>query len=55
VAKKVKEESKFVRLKDSAEQEKFIQFAKKVQDGELKWSHYALDGNFCYHYYRKLS
>lgn len=43
-----------IKLRADADQDKFISMSRRVHDGELEWSHYAIDGNFEYHYYRKL-
>jgi hypothetical protein len=47
-------EDDYVRLSSKAKLSRFIEFGEKIQRGELKWSHYAIDGNVGYHYYLKL-
>lgn len=42
---------KFVRLAMDAPQEEFKLIGDRVQAGELKWHHYAVDGNKGYHHY----
>jgi hypothetical protein len=49
-----KEKSNLIKLSENAKQEKFIEMSKKIQDGELEWVYYGLDGNISYHYYRKI-
>jgi hypothetical protein len=46
--------SKLIRVSENAKQEKFIEMSKRVHEGELEWVYYGIDGNVCYHYYRKL-
>lgn len=47
-------EDDYVRLSSKAKLSRFIEFGEKIQGGELKWSHYTIDGNIGYHYYLKL-
>lgn len=47
-------EDDYIRLSSKAKISKFIEFGEKIQMGELKWSHYVIDGNIGYHYYLKL-
>ena len=55
--KKVKPQLDFklVRLAMDAPQEEFKAMGERVQSGEVKWHHYAVDGNKGYHYYIVLS
>jgi len=48
---KIQQEYKFVRLAMDAPQEEFKAVGDRVQAGELKWHHYAVDGNKGYHHY----
>jgi len=42
---------KFVKLCDGAKQEEAKEIGDRVQRGELKWSHFSVDGNKnCHHY-----
>lgn len=47
--------TKLIRLRTDAKQDKFNSFSKRVHTGELEWVYYAIDGNFGYHYFRKLT
>jgi len=44
----------YVRVSENAKKARFVEMGERVQNGELKWSYYAIDGNVGYHYYRKL-
>lgn len=49
--KKKKEEDKYIRVSENANIKRFVELGEKVQSGEVKWSHYAIDGNVAYHHY----
>jgi uncharacterized protein YegJ (DUF2314 family) len=53
VPKKKAKESRYIRVSENVKQDKFIEMSKRVHAGELEWSHYAIDGNICYHFYLK--
>lgn len=48
---KIQQELKFVRLAMDAPSEEIKAVGDRVQAGELKWNHYAVDGNKGYHHY----
>lgn len=48
--KKFKED-KYVRLASNATQDKFNEMGKKINEGLVEWSFYAIDGELGYHYY----
>jgi hypothetical protein len=52
---KIQIEYKFVRVATDAPQEEFKAVGDRVQAGELKWHHYASDGNKGFHHYLVLS
>jgi hypothetical protein len=49
-----KEEDKYIRVSENANIKRFAEMGERVQRGEVKWSHYAIDGNVGYHHYRVL-
>lgn len=46
---------KFVRLETTATKEKRKEIADKIGKGQLKLSHFAVDGEKSYHYYQVLN
>lgn len=46
---------RFVRLATDATKDKRKEVADKVSKGQLKLSHFAVDGNSSYHYYQVLN
>lgn len=54
MSNKVTNSGDFIRVSENAKQEKFIEMSKRVQEGEVEWAYYAIDGTSCYHYYRKI-
>ena len=44
----------YIRLAENANKAKFNEMGQKVQNGEVQWAYYAVDGDIGYHYYRKL-
>lgn len=48
--KKFKED-KYIRIASDAPKEKFQEMGKKVMDGLIEWSFFAIDGDKGYHYY----
>jgi len=47
-------ESKFEKISNVGNQDKFKEMGKRVQNHELLWSHFAIENNIGYHYYLKL-
>lgn len=47
--KSKKSETKFIKVRSDSKN--FHEMGQKVQKSEVVWSHYAVDGNFGYHYY----
>ena len=45
-------EDKFIRIAEDAKSEDFKALGDRVQKGEIKWNHYAVDGNKSYHHYQ---
>jgi hypothetical protein len=50
MAKEVSED-KFIKIAEDAKSEEFKVLGDRVQKGELKHHHYAVDGNKSYHHY----
>ena len=46
-------ENSYIRLSENAKPEKFTEIGKEVNNGVLEWSHFSIDGNIGYHYYKK--
>lgn len=44
-------ERKFIRIEANAPREEYNKMGLKVQNGEIIWSHYAIDNDIGYHYY----
>ena len=53
--KEVKSNLKFERLAMNDSDAKFAEFSKRVNSGELRWVHYAIDNDIGYHYYLKIT
>lgn len=49
--RKSKSDDKYVRIAIDAKQAEFNAMSDRVKNGEVKWSHFALDGNNSYHHY----
>lgn len=49
--KQQKEDDKYIRISANGQQAKFCLLGERVQRGEVKWSHYAIDNNVGYHHY----
>lgn len=44
-------DGRFIRISMEEKAEKFKEFGRRVNEGELKWAYYAIDGNIGYQYY----
>ena len=44
-------DDKFIKLAEDATSEEFKTIGDRVQKGEVRWHHYAVDGNKNYHHY----
>lgn len=49
--KETKQSLKFIKICEGSPQEEYRAIGEKVQRGEIKFSHYAIDGNKGCHYY----
>lgn len=49
--KEVKQSIKFIKICEGSKQEEYRAIGERVQRGEIKFSHYAIDGNKGCHYY----
>ena len=49
---KAKTNDKFIRVAENDKTSKFIEMGKKVQNGEVVWAFYGVEGKLGYHYYR---
>jgi hypothetical protein len=47
-------ESNYIKISQKAKPEKFTEIGKKVNNGEVEFSFYTINGNSGYYYYRKL-
>jgi hypothetical protein len=47
-------DSNFIRISENAKAERFVEMGKKVQNREVVWAYYAIDGRVGYHYYKKI-
>lgn len=46
--------SDYLKVSENSRINKFIEIGKRVQNGELRWMYYSIDGNIGYHFYKKL-
>ncbi len=44
----------YLKVSENSRINKFIEIGKRVQNGELRWMYYSIDGNIGYHFYKKL-
>lgn len=44
----------YLKVSENSRINKFIEIGKRVQNGELRWLYYSIDGNIGYHFYKKL-
>ena len=51
---KKKKEIKYVRLSENSNQTKFVEIGEKVFKNEIIFSHYAIEGNIGYFFYKIL-
>lgn len=54
MAKRKKNEVKYIRVSQNAKAARFKEMGDRVQAGELAWAYYGIDGNVGYHYYKVL-
>ncbi len=50
-----KNSSNLIRVSENSKPEKFKEMSQRVHSGELEWAFYGIDGNVCYHYFRKIN
>mgnify|MGYP003629863089 CR=1 FL=1 len=50
--KKAKAKPKqYIKVSINSKHSKFVEVGKRVQEGEVQWSRYVVEGNIGYHYY----